>query len=272
MKKTTSFSYKQGDSLLDAPQDLFIPEDPLHISLDQFNGPLDLLLYLIRKNKLAVEDIDMAKVALQYEEYLKLMKQFNLQLAAEYLVMAAILAEIKSFSLLPHIEEDERTGEDMQAELIRRLKEYELICDLAEKIAALPRLDRDFFSFQLHSRSARIQQPQRIVAEDLGDMMTAVLARRKLHRNYELQLEEISIEDRMTDMLNRLRKAKELKTNDGFVSFENFLVIAEGKAGVAVTLISLLQLIRDGLIEVMQKESYQRIFIRLSLAKQEEVE
>ena len=269
MEKMGSFSYRQGDSLLDAPQDLFIPQDPLQVSLDQFSGPLDLLLYLIRKDKLAVEDIDIAKIALQYEEYLKLMRRFNLQLAAEYLVMAAILAEIKSFSLLPHIDEEEKTGEKMQAELMQRLREYELICALAGKLEAMPRLERDFFSFQLSCRSGRTQQSRAIVPAALGRTMTEVLARRRLHGSYELQPEEISTKDRMMEMLKRLRKASELKTSAGFISFENFLVAAEGHLGVAVTFISLLQLIRDGLVEVRQKENYQRIFIRLSLAKRQ---
>ncbi len=258
-------SYQQGQLEFEAPAGLFIPANPLQISLADFSGPLDILLYLIRKNKIAIENIDITKIALQYEEYLKLMKQFNLQLAADYLVIAAILTEIKSISLLPEIEEEGEEGhEDMRLALVKRLKEYEVFQNLAIKMAELPRINRDFWPFQINYRRSGVQRRKEIQPNQLHQAMTSVLARQKIYKTYEIQEEELSTEDRMISMLKRLKNAKELKRNQGFISFESFLAFAEGRNGVAVTFISLLQLIRDKLIEVMQKGSYQRIFIRLS--------
>jgi len=255
-------SYQQGELQFEVPADLFIPTNPLQVSLADFSGPLDILLYLIRNNKIAIENIDITKIALQYEEYLKLMKQFNLQLAADYLVIAAILTEIKSISLLPEMEEEEH--EDMRLALVKRLKEYEILQQLALKITELPRINRDFWTFQVNYHRSRVQERKEIQPNQLHQAMASVLARQKVYKTYEVQEEELSTEDRMVSMLKRLRNAKELKRNKGFISFESFLAFAEGKNGVAVTFISLLQLIRDKLIEVMQKGSYQRIFIRLS--------
>lgn len=269
MEQQAHLSYQQGELLLEAPADLFIPDNPLQVSLADFSGPLDILLYLIRRNKLAIENIDITKIALQYEEYLKLMKQFNLQLAAEYLVMAAILAEIKSFALLPEPEE-EAEHEDMRAALIMRLQEYQVIRELAQRVAELPRLNKDFWTFQMHSPRSPVHPTKAITAEQLHRAMTSVLTRQKTHRAYQIKEEELSTEDRIQDMLKRLRKARELKSNNGFISFENFLVFAEGRNGVAVTFISLLQLIRDKLIEVIQKGNYQRIFIRLQETQADE--
>lgn len=265
-------SYQQGELRFEAPADLFIPTNPLQISLADFSGPLDILLYLIRKNKIEIENIDITKIAFQYEEYLKLMKQFNLQLAADYLVMAAILTEIKSISLLPEIEEEEQNHEDMRLALVKRIKEYERLHRLAVKIAELPRINRDFWTFQIGHRGKRVQEPKEVQPNQLHQAMTAVLARQKVSKSYEVQEEELSTEDRMVSMLDKLRRAKELKRNKGFISFESFLAFAEGRNGVAVTFISLLQLIKDKLIEVMQKGSYQRLFIRLNQPQLDEAQ
>ena len=263
-------SYQQGQLEFEAPAGLFIPANPLQISLADFSGPLDILLYLIRKNKIAIENIDITKIALQYEEYLKLMKQFNLQLAADYLVIAAILTEIKSISLLPEVEEEEH--EDMRLALVKRLKEYQIFQNLAIKMAELPRINRDFWTFQINYRRSGVQRRKDIQPNQLHQAMTSVLARQKIYKTYEIQEEELSTEDRIVSMLKRLKNAKELKWNKGFISFESFLAFTEGKNGVAVTFISLLQLIRDKLIEVIQKGSYQRIFIRLSQNQPDEAQ
>lgn len=274
MKKVLDFSlaHKRGDLTRNNPPSIYIPEGALQIFLDEYTGPMDVLLYLIRGQQLAIEDINIAEIAEQYAEYLKLMKQFNLQLAAEYLVMSAILAEIKSLALLPRTAEDAQDkGEEMRAALVKRLKEYAAIGAAAQRLAELPRLGRDFWTIQVHSRSSRTERRIEVSPHELSSALAAVLTRRKMQKHYELQQEELSTQDRMISMLQRLRKARELNSNEGFISFESFFTQAEGAAGVAVAFISLLQLIKDRLVEVRQNSIFEPLHIRIYAADGAEI-
>ena len=258
-------SYRRGSEQRANPPSVYVPDGALQISLDEYAGPLDILLYLIRKQQLPIEDINIADIAEQYADYLKLMRQFNLQLAAEYLVMSAILAEIKSSTLLPQLEAEgeDAQGESMRAALIRRLREYESLRNAAERLERSPRLGRDFWPVQIRSSRVRTTKPVEIFPDDLRAALAGVFAQQKIRRRYELHREEFSMQDRMVTILERLRQTRELRENNGFISFQSFLSASEGAAGVAITFIAMLQLIKEQRIEVKQENIFQSIYIRI---------
>ena len=245
-----------GEPLHDVPQDLYIPPDALEVFLDAFEGPLDLLLYLIRRQNMDILDVDVSAITDQYIDYITLMEAMRFELAAEYLVMAATLAEIKSRMLLPRQTETEEEEIDPRAELIRRLQQYERFKRAAEDIDTLPRQDRDF---HLASISVpRVPEKQVHPDVDLREMLLAlreVLVRADMFESHHVERETLSTRERMSDILEAL-------PSEHFVTFESLFDPAEGRLGVVVTFIAMLELIREQLVEVVQTEPLSPLHVR----------
>ncbi len=236
-----------GQPVLQIPQDLYIPPDALEVILDAFEGPLDLLLYLIRRQNLDILDIPVAEITRQYVEYINVMQELRFELAAEYLVMAAMLAEIKSRMLLPRPPSEEGDEADPRAELVRRLQEYERFKQAAEDIDALPRQDRD-------TTSAHAFVPDRTTVKvpppvDLKEMLLAlhdVLKRAELFSGHAIKREALSVRQRMGDVLEQLEDGR-------FHRFESLFTAEEGKLGVLVTFLALLELAKEQLLDIVQE-------------------
>lgn len=247
----------KGQPLVTLPADLYIPPDALEVFLDAFQGPLDLLLYLIRKHNLDILDIPIAEVTRQYVEYIELMKVLQLELAAEYLVMAALLAEIKSRMLLPKQVTEEGVEEDPRAELVRRLQEYEQYKQAAEDLDNLPRLERDWFPAWVSPGdiTQRVLLPE-VQLSELLNALREVMQRADLLTSHSIQMEPLSVRERMTEVLARISK-------ENFVEFIQLFPLKEGRMGVVVTLLALLELAKSGLIEIVQTENYAPIHVRM---------
>ncbi len=250
------FAVVQGEPRFTLPKDLYIPPDALEVFLDAFEGPLDLLLYLIRRQNLDILDIPIASITRQYMEYVELMRELRLELAAEYLVMAAMLAEIKSRMLLPRpVSEDEEPG-DPRAELIRRLQEYERYKQAAEDIDAMPQLGRDVFQAKASFPDKQVRQTEPDV--DLHDLMLAlreVLHRADMFTSHHVSMETLSVRERMSSVLERLN-------TEVFTEFTLLFDIGEGRMGVVVTFIAVLELVKESLIELVQAENYAPIHVK----------
>ncbi|MCI4567171.1 ScpA family protein [Lysobacter sp. CFH 32150] len=236
-----------GQPVLQIPQDLYIPPDALEVILDAFEGPLDLLLYLIRRQNLDILDIPVAEITRQYVDYIQAMHEMRFELAAEYLVMAAILAEIKSRMLLPRSAMAEDEEGDPRAELVRRLQEYERFKQAAEDIDALPRQDRDTVpvsAFVPDRASVKLPPPV-----DLREMLLAlhdVLKRAELYTQHAIKRDALSVRQRMGELLTRLEDGK-------FHRFESLFEVHEGKLGVVVTFLALLELAKEHLLDLVQE-------------------
>ncbi|MCC7485479.1 MAG: segregation/condensation protein A [Burkholderiales bacterium] len=244
-----------GQPVLAIPRDLYIPPDALEVFLDQFEGPLDLLLYLIRKENISVLDIPMARLTAQYLEYVELMRSRSLELAAEYLLMAAVLIEIKSRMLLPR---PARTGleEDPRAELARRLIEYERIKRAARQLEELPQCGRDFAVAQaLYERATAGLLPQ-VNADDLRVAWISLLGRAAVNRHHHITREQLSVRQHMSRVLRRLQDAH-------YLEFTGLFAPEEGVAVLVVTLLALLELARESLIDLTQQAPYAPIYVRL---------
>lgn len=236
-----------GQPVLQIPQDLYIPPDALEVILEAFEGPLDLLLYLIRRQNLDILDIPVAEITRQYVDYIQAMHEMRFELAAEYLVMAAILVEIKSRMLLPRAPNEEGIEEDPRAELVRRLQEYERFKQAAEDIDRLPRQDRDTVPVQAYVPDrASVKLPPPV---DLKEMLLAlhdVFKRAELFTQHAIKRDALSVRQRMGELLTRM--------NDGaFHRFESLFTVEEGKLGVVVTFLGLLTLAKEQLIEIVQE-------------------
>jgi segregation and condensation protein A len=246
----------RGQPVLQMPQDLYIPPDALEVILEAFEGPLDLLLYLIRRQNLDILDIPIAEITRQYVEYIELMHELRLELAADYLVMAAMLAEIKSRLLLPRPPLEEGLEEDPRAELVRRLQEYERFKKAAEEIEAMPRQDRDFSvasAFVVDKNVIRLQPP--VELRELLLALKDVLKRAELTGRHAIQREALSVRNRMSDVLKAL--------GDGeFHPFERLFNASEGRLGIIVTFLALLELAKEHLIELMQSEPLAPIYLK----------
>lgn len=246
-----------GEALTELPVDLYIPPDALEVILEAFEGPLDLLLYLIRKENIDILDIQVAQITHQYMGYVELMKAVRLELAAEYLVMAAMLAEIKSRMLLPRSKrstiDDE---EDPRAELIRRLQEYERIKSAAEDLDEIPRIDRDVFTAQAVAPEARARRLMADVAlEEVLLAMSDVLRRANMFESHQISRETLSTRERMSMVLEALR-------DGNFVPFARLFTVEEGRLGVVVTFMAILELVKESLIELVQNEAFSEIHVR----------
>ena len=249
------FAIVQGRPVSELPQDLYIPPDALEIFLEAFEGPLDLLLYLIKRQNLDILDIPIAEITRQYMEYVELMKDMRLELAAEYLVMAAMLAEIKSRMLLPRpVEEGDE--EDPRAELIRRLQEYEQFKQAAEDIDQLPRLERDVFAVEIKRPESRVVRlPPRVDLKEILLAFQDVMSRAEMFSHHHVRFETLSVRERMTNVLNAVNTKK-------FIGFTSLFTVEEGRRGVVVTLLAILELLREALIEMIQNETYGPIYIK----------
>jgi segregation and condensation protein A len=249
------FALVQGEPLTMIPQDLYIPPDALQVFLDAFEGPLDLLLYLIKRQNLDVLNIPIAMITKQYMEYIDLMDTMALELAAEYLVMAAMLAEIKSRMLLPRPEEcaDE---DDPRAELIRRLQEYEQFKKAAEDMDALDRLERDIFLTNIEVPKFEVEMPLPDVRiNDLVMAFRDVVNRAEQYASHHVQREPLSVRERMVFVLETL-------SSDRFTSFLDLFDPREGRMGLVVSFLAILELLKESMIELVQSESYAPIYIK----------
>lgn len=245
-----------GEVISEWPQDLFIPPDALEVVLDSFEGPLDLLLYLIRKQNLDILNIPVADITLQYMSYVELMRAANLDLAAEYLVMAALLAEIKSRMLLPRPQTEDEEGEDPRAALVRRLQEYERFSQAANQMDDRPRMERDIFRADAPFEDENPPEVKAQVSlQQLVRAYQSIVERAEANAHMLVSREMLSMRERMTHILQRLQK------ND-YVSFEELFTQAEGRAGVVVTFIALLELFRDDMLVVVQNEPFAPIHIK----------
>jgi len=251
------FAVVHGEPVTEMPRDLYIPPQALEVFLDAFEGPLDLLLYLIRRQNLDILDIPIAEITRQYTRYIELMVELQLELAGEYLLMAATLAEIKSRMLLPRAV-DPLAGieEDPRAELVRRLQEYERFKRAAENLDAVPRLERDVFQGSADFSDRRVLRLMPQVT--LREMLLAfkeVAIRAEMFAHHHVQRERLSVRARMTDILAGI-------TRDTFIDFVQLFRPEEGRLGVAVTFIAVLELVREGLIEIVQTEAYAPLHVR----------
>jgi segregation and condensation protein A len=254
MNNTDFYAIVKGEPIA-APQDLYIPPDALKVFLETFEGPLDLLLYLIKKQNIDILDIPIAEITRQYIEYIGLMQNLQLELAAEYLVMAVMLAEIKSRLLLPQ-QTKSNDEDDPRAELIRRLQEYEIYKKMAEKLDNLPRLERD--NFLVNIDQSALQKITVLPETTLTELMTVLgnlLERSCLCADHQVQYEILSVRERMAEILNTLE-------GDKFISFVNLFAPHEGRLGVVVTFMAILELLRQSIIEIVQAEPFAKIYIK----------
>ena len=254
------FAMVNGEPFSHLPHDLYIPPQALEVFLEAFEGPLDLLLYLIRRQNLDILDIPLAEITRQYVQYIELMQDLQLELAGEYLVMAATLAEIKSRMLLPRAKPEEQGDEDPRAELVRRLQEYERFKRAAQGIDALPRLERDVWSASAELKERQLVRTLPHIA--LQEMLVAfkdVVARSEMFAHHHIQRERLSVGERMSDILAALK-------SDAFVSFTQLFRPQEGRMGVTVTFVAILELMREGLIDIVQAQPYAPLHVRAANA------
>jgi len=246
-----------GEKVTELPRDLYIPPDALRVFLEAFEGPLDLLLYMIRRQNLDILNIPIAEITRQYMEYIDLMKEMKLELAGEYLVMAAMLAEIKSRMLLPRPPGDSEEEEDPRAELIRRLQEYERYKQAGEDIDALHRVGRDIFVGNAEVVERRVVQSlPDVQLKELLIAFKEVLQRADMFSHHHIQREALSVRERMSNVLATL-------TTDRFTAFVSLFKPEEGRLGVVVTLLAILELIKGSLIELIQTEAYGPIHVKV---------
>lgn len=253
------FAVVDGEPVTQLPQDLYIPPYALQVFLEAFEGPLDLLLYLIRRQNIDVLDIPIAEITRQYVEYIEMMTELQLELAGEYLLMAAMLAEIKSRMLLPRPETVEEEEDDPRAELVRRLQEYERFKKAAEDLSDLPRLERDVLvaSVDAPERKVVTTKMPDVTLKELLLSFHDVLKRAEMFSNLHLQREPLSVRQRMSEILSRIEA-------NNFTTFSDLFDAEEGRMGVAVTFIAILELLRESTIEVVQAEAYAPLHIRVS--------
>mgnify|MGYP003499034039 CR=1 FL=1 len=250
------FAMVEGEPLTEMPRDLYIPPDALQVFLEAFEGPLDLLLYLIRRQNLDILDIPLAEITRQYMQYIEVMQELQLELAGEYMLMAATLAEIKSRMLLPRPQSDGAEEDDPRAELVRRLQEYERFKRAAEDIEQLSRVDRDTFPASAEVVERRVVKLlPAVTMQEMLVALKAVMSRAEMFAHHHVQRERLSVRQRMSDVLSALR-------TQSFVEFAQLFRAEEGRMGVTVTFSAILELLREGLIEIVQAEQFAPIHVR----------
>jgi len=249
-----------GEPVIELPHDLYIPPDALEIVLEAFEGPLDLLLYLIRKENLDILDIPMAPLTRQYLEYVEIMRSKNLELAAEYLVMAAMLMEIKSRLLLPRPQAAEAAEEDPRAELVRRLLEYERIKKAAQALDELPQAGRDVVAIAVWIEKTVAERLPDVSAQDLAEAWRSLLHRARMSKHHRISREELSVREHMSTILRSLQASRVLE-------FSELFEPQRGVPVLVVTFLALLELARELLIEITQSECFAPIYVKLGHAK-----
>jgi len=250
------FAMVNGEPVTQLPRDLYIPPQALEVFLEAFEGPLDLLLYLIRRQNLDILDIPLAEITRQYMKYIELMQELQLELAGEYLVMAATLAEIKSRMLLPRPKAAGDVEDDPRAELVRRLQEYERFKRAAEDIDRLPRLERDVWGAKAELKDRKVVRllPQ-LTLQEMLVAFKDVVARAEMFSHHHVQRERLSVRERMGDILSSLESSS-------FVEFVQLFRVEEGRMGVTVTFVAILELMREGLIDIVQAEPFAPLHVR----------
>ncbi len=249
------FALVQGEPLTVVPQDLYIPPDALEVILEAFEGPLDLLLYLIKRQNLDILEIPLEETTRQYMQYIDMMQNLRIELASEYLLMAAMLAEIKSRMLLPRPVESE-DEDDPRAELIRRLQEYERFKTAAQNIDELPRVNREIHLTNVEL--PEIHQDKPLPEVDLRDILFAfkdAMARAEMYSHHHIQREALSVRERMSNVLSAI-------SADGFTDYTSLFTIEEGRRGVVVTLLAILELVKEQLIDLVQSEAFAPIHLK----------
>ena len=249
------FALIQGEPLTVIPQDLYIPPNALEVILEAFEGPLDLLLYLIKRQNIDILEIPLEETTRQYMQYIELMQNLKIELAAEYLLMAAMLAEIKSRMLLPRPAESEEE-DDPRAELIRRLQEYERFKTAAQNIDEMPRVNREIYLTDVEL--PEIHQDKPLPAVDLRDILFAfkdAMARSEMYSHHHIQREALSVRERMSTVLSAL-------SAEGFTDYTSLFTIEEGRRGVVVTLLAILELVKEQLIDLVQSEAFAPIHLK----------
>lgn len=258
-------AFVHGEAVIQKPEDLYIPPDALEVILESFEGPLDLLLYLIRKQKFDITSMPVAEITRQYMEYVEVMQTLKLELAAEYLLMAAILAEIKSRLLLPKRSDDDEDEADPRAELIRRLKEYELVKQAAEDLDLQPRMERDIFEVSVtpaDSIEPVIIQPD-VSLQELVLAFSAAMQRAAAFEHHHIAPEALSTRERMSIILQTLN-------TETYTPMEALFTIEEGKAGAVVTFLAILELVKGQSIRLVQAGPYARIHVKLGSHHEED--
>ena len=253
-----ALAFVNGEAVVEKPEDLYIPPDALEVILDRFEGPLDLLLYLIRRQKFDIVDLPVLQITKQYMEYVEVMTDIKLELAGEYLLMAAMLAEIKSRLLLPKLNEEDDEELDPRAELIRRLKAYEQIKQAAEELDAAPRKERDFFIAKADT-SDNVQPIKHLPQVSLKEVALAfaqAMKRADAFEHHQIEKEVLSTRERMSQVLAQLNSYT-------FVRLEDLLTVDQGKAGVVVTFIAILELSKEGLIIFEQEAAFSALHVKL---------
>ncbi|WP_232522367.1 segregation and condensation protein A [Marinimicrobium alkaliphilum] len=250
------FAMVYGKAYTQLPKDLYIPPDALEVFLEAFEGPLDLLLYLIRRQNLDILDINVAQITGQYMAYVELMEAHQFELAAEYLVMAAMLAEIKSRMLLPRSSQEDDEEEDPRAALIRRLQEYERFKQAAEDIDELPRIGRDVFSASAQAPDRTLTRPDpEVELKEILLALSEVLRRADMFESHHISREKLSTRERMAQVLDKLAHKQ-------FVPFVSLFTVQEGRLGVIVTFLAVMELIKESLVEIVQTEDFGSIHVK----------
>jgi segregation and condensation protein A len=254
----------QGQLWTDLPVDLYIPPDALEVILEAFEGPLDLLLWLIRRNNLNVLDINMAALTRQYMDYVEVMRRKRLELAAEYLVMAAMLIEIKSRMLLPRTEKVEEGEEhDPRAELVRRLLEYEQTKLAAKNLDVLPQLGRDFQAVSIFVPQLAAKRLPLVNSEDLMDAWGAILKRASMNKHHRIGRQELSVREHMSRILKLLQSAA--KSGSCRLLFSELFDPADGRSALVVAFLALLELVRERLVDIVQNEPFAPIHAQIAI-------
>lgn len=257
---TTSDIKINGEALYELPHDLYIPPDALEVYLESFEGPLDLLLYLIRKNNLDILDIPMSKLTMQYMQYVEKMKAIKLELAADYLLMSAMLIEIKSRMLLPKPAEIEEE-DDPRAELVRRLMEYEAIKLAAQKLDDMPKVGEQFQVADAYYQHIADIKPPEVSVDELVEAWRNVLKRAKLNSHHKLGRAELSVREHMSSVLRRLQ-------TDGMCEFSQLFDLSEGGLPkLVVNFLAILELAKEGLIKITQQAAFSTIYLQVSHAE-----
>jgi segregation and condensation protein A len=250
------FAFIAGKAVTQLPHDLYIPPDALEVFLEAFEGPLDLLLYLIKRQNIDILDIDVSVITEQYMAYVDLMESHQFELAAEYLVMAAMLAEIKSRMLLPRSSMDEEEEEDPRAQLIRRLQEYERYKKAAEDLDLLPRIERDIYLARAQEPQMERHTPDPVVElQEILAALAGALRRADMFEHHQVQRETLSTREKMAEILVRL-------STERFVPLVSLLMREEGRLGVVVTFLAVMELIKDALVDIVQSEPFAPIHIK----------